>query len=195
MPVVSIYLDHKIADHVSTFTTTLLYGPIIPNDIFKNIYDNDILLFEYSYNDFEPGVMDQLVRSFNQENRTAFTTTNYKKIGTFVFTKLIQNDIPEREQPWLDFKPFLNTCNTNPTLLEIIGDDEVIQFDYFLFTLPEGCIEKDDCSINMSAISNYKSVLGFYKNVNAKKQAVRISDKINHYRCPQSWYKTEMICE
>ena len=47
VPYVSIYLDHKLADEVSTFTTTLLYGQVIPNNAsLNNLYDNDCLLFD-----------------------------------------------------------------------------------------------------------------------------------------------------
>jgi hypothetical protein len=210
VPFVSIYLDHKLADEVSTFTTTLLYGQVIPNNAFlNNLYDNDCLLFDTSYKDFDINKINTLLTEFNSSNRTTFKSNQYKSIGDYVLKKLIKNDIPDKQGlPYLSFKPFINTCNTNPNLLQNIQDPEIINFDYFLFIMPEGCVEGNDCSLDFDPTNCYKILLAMDigqedteqgKNLAKEKlnNAIMISKKINSYRCPQTWYKKgqfEMTC-
>jgi hypothetical protein len=210
VPFVSIYLDHKLADEVSTFTTTLLYGQVIPNNAFlKKLYDNDCLLFDTSYKDFDINKINTLLTELNSSNRTTFKSNQYKIMGDYILNKLIKNDIPDKQGlPYMSFKPFINTCNTNPKLLQNIQDTEIINFDYFLFIMPEGCVEGNDCSLDFGATTCYKIVLGMdigeEKTEQGKKSAkeklnnaIVTSKKINSYRCPETWYKKgqfEMTC-
>ena len=99
VPYVSIYLDHKLADEVSTFTTTLLYGQVIPNNAsLNNLYDNDCLLFDIPipYTDFDIDTINTLLSDFNDSNSTTFNSNQYKRIGAYVLNKLVENDISDK---------------------------------------------------------------------------------------------------
>jgi hypothetical protein len=201
-PIVSIYLDHKMADPLSTFTQSLMYGPIIPNGIFNE----EIMLVEDQF--MPPGAFDmvydsqevsKLISKFNTENGTTFKTLGSvpttKDIVRFIHEKLIESDSkPTRGQTNLGFVPFLNTCNT--VILENIHDTEIIKSDYFLFMLPEGCLEGGkECSM---PVPGYVEV--FYGDMDpvVRSEMIRIHKKINRYRCPKSWYKDgqyQMTCE
>ena len=212
VPYVSIYLDHKLADEVSTFTTTLLYGQVIPNNAsLNNLYDNDCLLFDIPipYTDFDIDTINTLLSDFNDSNSTTFNSNQYKRIGAYVLNKLVENDISDKSGlPYMRFKPFINTCNTNPNLLQNIQDTEIINYDYFLFIMPESCVEEDGCPLDVEATGMYKLVLGMdigeEKTEQGKKSAkeklnnaIVTSKKINSYRCPETWYKKgqfEMTC-
>jgi hypothetical protein len=82
-PLVSIYLDHKIADEVSTYKKTLLYGPIVPknydylyrlnynkNNIHIKNYFETYITFKNNIfeNDFIENDFIDLLNRFNSEN-------------------------------------------------------------------------------------------------------------------------------
>ena len=203
VPYVSIYLDHKLADSTSTFTTTLLYGQIIPYNVnFNNIYDKDCIILQEKLNRYNTTKIDELIRQFNNDNNTTFTIQNITQIWSYIYNKLIKNEDKKTDHDqdkqylqYLSFKPFINTCNSNPKLLENIQDPEIIHFDYFLFTIPEGCLESKgkDCALNYSGIMNY--IEDIPDDIINKD--IRINNKINSVRCPESWYKKgqfEMKC-
>ena len=201
VPYVSIYLDHKLADDVSTFNTTLTYGQIIPNNInFNKLINNDILLFDKSYKEFDGEMINKLLNTFNKDNMTNFSAINFKTIGSYILEKLVKQDEKYKDKDGvshLTFKPFINTCNTNPKLLENISDNEVVDFDYFLFMIPEGCLEgNNNCSIDSSGIDSYKYLMFDEENRDLNKNII-ISNKIHGFRCPETWYKNgefEMSC-
>jgi len=197
VPYVSIYLDHKMADDVSTFKTTLSYGQIIPNNInFNKLINNDVLMFDTSYKEFDGEMINQLLNTFNEDNRTNFSANHFKTIGSYILEKLVQQDEKYKDKDGvshLTFKPFINICNTNPKLLENISDNEVVDFDYFLFIIPEGCLEgNNNCSIDSAGIDSYK----YLENKDLNKNII-ISNKIHSFKCPETWYKNgefEMRC-
>jgi len=205
VPHVSIYLDHKLADLVSTFTTTLLYGPVIPSTVNYNILKDagGDYVFDLYIGNYDIIKMNKLVIDFNEENKTSFTTKDMNILLYYSFDKLIKNDKPDSYVSQLTFKPFINTCNTNPKLLQNINDPEIIKFDYFLFTIPEGCLENKDCQVSYAKIWGYAEHAGLLreKESNTLKDngtervpekfdhALRINHKINSIRCPIAWYK------
>jgi hypothetical protein len=205
VPHVSIYLDHKLADLVSTFTTTLLYGPVIPSTVNYNKFKDAVgdYVFDVYIGNYDIIKMNKLVIDFNEENNTSFTSNEINRLLDYSFDKLIKNDKPDSYVSQLTFKPFINTCNSNPKLLQNMNDPEIINFDYFLFTIPEGCLENKDCQISYANIRGYAQDAGLLIEKEAKTlkdsgtervpekfdNALRINNKINSIRCPIAWYK------
>jgi hypothetical protein len=237
LPNVSMYFDHKIADEVSTFTKTLLYGQIIPNYFYEKIncmISNDGMLFKNIIND---NILDdtasekilQLLNDYNDSNgkkiKNVLQISNISNISFDIINKL-SNETPDRPgTQHIQFKPFINTCNTNELLIQNIEDEEIINFDYFLFITPDKCLETpNDCSVSSNYlgyvdtcttllfkaitqrdITTMKKIKKNYiepspeeiiqqqeKEAQSKillDNAIRISKKINSYKCPSSWYK------
>jgi hypothetical protein len=231
-----MYFDHKIADEVSTFTKTLLYGQIIPNYFYEKLkcmIENDGMLFKRIIND---DILDdtsrekilQLLNNYNDSNGNKIRNvqiSNIQNISYDIINKL-SNEIPDRPgTQYIQFNPFINTCNTNELLIQNIEDEEIINFDYFLFITPDKCLENTgDCSVNENYLGYveictpllFKAItqrdINMMKKINksyiepspeniAQQQekeaqskimldnAIRISRKINKYKCPTSWYK------
>lgn len=197
LPIVSIYLDHKLADPVSTLTTALSYGPIMPNNLhYQGLADSDQIIFNGSFvKAYDEIKMNPLVESFNKSNGTSFKPN---MIGYFIFNKFVSLDKPDKTgSPFITFKPFINICNKNPGLLSNITDPEIIHFDYFLFLAPEGCISGEFCSKDNGSIQDYAGVLDKKDAKEKLEQLVKIHNKINNYRCPETWYKNgphQMTC-
>ena len=237
LPNISMYFDHKIADEVSTFTKTLLYGQIIPNYFYeklKCIIENDGLLFK---NNINGDILDdrarenilQLLNDYNDSNgkkiKSVLRISNISNISFDIINKL-SNEISDRPgTQYIQFKPFINSCNTNEVLIQNIENEEIINFDYFLFITPDKCLENpNDCSvennylgyldictpllfkaITQRDITMMKKIKKNYiepspeeiiqqqeKEAQSKillDNAIRISKKINSYKCPSSWYK------
>ena len=237
LPNISMYFDHKIADEVSTFTKTLLYGQIIPNYFYeklKCIIENDGLLFK---NNINGDILDdrarenilQLLNDYNDSNgkkiKSVLRISNISNISFDIINKL-SNEISDRlGTQYIQFKPFINSCNTNEVLIQNIENEEIINFDYFLFITPDKCLENpNDCSvennylgyldictpllfkaITQRDITMMKKIKKNYiepspeeiiqqqeKEAQSKillDNAIRISKKINSYKCPSSWYK------
>jgi hypothetical protein len=240
LPNVSMYFDHKLADEVSTFSKTLLYGQIIPNyfhEKLKYMIENDSLLFRRIINndildDTSSEKIIELLNDYNDSSGKKFKNvlkiSNISDISDMSFDIInkLSNEIPDRPgTQYIQFKPFINTCNTSELLIQNIEDEEIINFDYFLFITPDKCLEfPRDCSVNnnylgyvdsctsllFKAISQddidmmkkiRKNYIGPSPEKIAQDQekeaqskilldnAIRISKKINNYKCPTSWYK------
>ena len=99
------------------------------------------------------------------------------------------------ETPYvLDFIPFLNTCKDTQVLLDNCQDAKVKHMDYFVFMLPEGCLE-GKCSIHVPVYIEER-----YGDIpeKEKEDLIALHHQVNGYRCPQSWYKKgdlRMICD
>ena len=224
-PYVSIYLDHKIADEASTYKNVLLYGPIVPSNYDYEYYSNFIINALDMQYDFIPKMenpeMDILIEKFNEENNTTFTfkKTNYLHITAKLLEKLLHDDrnINKMNNTEIRFRPFINSCNTSKNLLKIIDSKEIIDCSYMLFMIPKGCIEKnDDCVISNEGVIIYlteQMPIEIYEKMpkeirdemskediikGIKKNAIKISNKINSFSCPECWYKNtknfEMMC-
>jgi hypothetical protein len=206
-PYVSLYLDHKIADQASTYTNALLYGPIIPSNYdYKQYFIANDYLIDFFVRDqyLPPNEKDRLFSDFNELNGTNFnkSTPNYR-IVEYLFKKLSKIDIPEETINFNQFEPFINGCNQNPKLLSNITDPEIINFDYDLFMVPNGCLEGnvDKCVLNshieLDAYLESRFATPKDSTDITKKTAIEINKKINSVRCPISWYKKnefKMVC-
>ena len=235
LPIVSIYLDHKLADTVSTFTTALLYGPIIPNNVNVDLIspqdasDDPVEFDDFNLMYDDKTKLTSLLTNLNETNNTAFSLTQFNEIGWFVLKKFITNDIPDRPgNAYMSFKPFINNCNQDAQLRLNIADPEIIKFNYLGFMLPEDCLI-GNCGVHDNLLTRYKTInkliierLTPVKYANMLKKTtqeieeenikitenniliqqkldkyVRISNKINSYRCPRTWYKNgefKMTC-
>ncbi len=218
VPYVSMYLDHKMADENSTFTTTLLYGQIPPSKI-----DIEIFYGNTQFSSRDIGVFD-----INEKNRlisgldTRFLNKN--KVDYYELLENFKNlDVSDKSQDELTFKPFIKGCNENPILLENIGKSEIRNLDYFIFMLPGNCFDlnaNEDCVLETpsSQLIYYLEVKGMYnedetdinpitkKRIVIKKaefteegeKLIPIHKQISDVKCPVSWYKKgdyQMSCE
>ncbi len=348
LPNVSLYFDHKIADEVSTFTKTLIYGQIIPNDFFKKI----LLIAEFFDSGINSYIFDEpsqdkiitLINDYNTAHNQTLITSEYinnrykilaaqnekirardekirqtqasrdekirliggglsfskpkeeneklediqadiqadghadgqadghadgqadgqavrqairhadeikelekiqeqkklimkvkenilreniKNIGIHIFTKLSE-EIPDKAgTEHIQFIPFIDTCRESELLITKIHDEEIINFDYLLFIMPDGCLENfiltdnsdydattfkppptstepTEPTVPLCSIGNNHHIyiqtlrLDYDKTIDKEKQekaneyltnAIRISKKINDYKCPNTWYK------
>lgn len=193
-PYVSIYLDHKLADEASTYKNVLLYGPIVPSNY--NYKDFIISHLDTIY-EFIPSLLSSsekgtLIQKFNESNKTTYTISDpVVKLVPFLLNKLEESEsiVRRMDVNTIQFRPFINNCNKSPELLENISNEEIINSDYLLFIAPKGCIENNpSCVLNNEAIKMYlKETL--IESISKEKQ-IEISNKINSFICPISWYKT-----
>lgn len=193
-PYISLYLDHKIADEASTYKNALLYGPIVPSNYdYGHFFTTIDYLFDFipSKNLFglEPEQVDKLYEDFNKDNNTAFKHS--LDVNQYLIQKLKSIDTQEREILHNSFVPFINGCNSSAKLLENINDPDIINFDYVMFVAPDGCIAKNnDCTVTNDGILWYFDEYFDNQKTNlTKEDVIRISNKVNRYRCPDSWYK------
>jgi hypothetical protein len=213
LPPVSLYLDSKIADPVSTFTTTLIYGQIPPSNVdfsffIKVIHDGGLKGKLYDIpQELKTRLLNELSAEFKSENSNSSDFLIEKIIKNFI--KLDVQDKPSNE---ILFKPFINTCNSNPSLIEIIEDESIKKLNYLIFMLPQDCFTKKNCSIDFAAIEDYIIYLkenGYFvsKDYEVKDNTGKISKKpritthdgnlptmeihkkITSVKCPISWYK------
>lgn len=199
VPIISTYLDHKIADTVSTYKKALTYGPIIPSNFDLSKFfttADDSHFYEFiTENDID---ISNLVNDFNATNGTTFTTTNLQYLNEFLVNKLVKSEeeiIDKQSMPYIQFRPFINGCNSNPRLLQNINDPEIINLDYLLFMAPDDCIKGPCKSLNSIMETTLEEIV---ENSQIPKQkAIEISDRINNFSCPESWYKEgpfQMTC-
>jgi hypothetical protein len=196
----SLYLDHKIAESLSTYTIPLLYGPVVPSNYnYSDFFEKIDGLYEIipSTSLFENDELSVLLNNFNDSNKT---NINLKSGQYKLISKLLENlskaDIIDKSvEPAsnkIQFYPFINSCNKNNQLLENISNDEIINLDYRLFLTPNGCIENtEDC-----VIINSEGIMYYLKNDLfeiitdiTKDKAIELCKKINKFNCPTSWYK------
>jgi hypothetical protein len=211
-PYVSIYLDHKLADDNSTFTTTLLYGQIPPSNLdYRTFFANEPFVGRV-------GVFDE------DEKRRLISELDSKYIsqyGNIKYDELLKNLINDvKTEPIMheiSFYPFINLCKNNPVLLENIASPEIKNFDYFVFMLPDNCLNSElnteECILGASThLLSYLEDKGWYKFeelvlqgpvqrntrrpmrnfselTEAGKELIPIHKKITSFKCPISWYK------
>jgi hypothetical protein len=206
-PYVSIYLDHKIADQVSTYKTPLMYGPIVPSNYDYEVYYRRTKSKTIMSDLITKEEQEKLYEDFLHVTPTFFTGDKYASGNMLDYShnnllfetllqKLRESDIIEVEKTQIEFRPFINSCNENAIIIDNTHDDAIKQFDYLLFMVPTECMEasilteetgdvcpsiEGDNLMQLNAILDEKSI--------DKNEAVRISNKINNISCPDSWYK------
>lgn len=187
-PFMSLYLDHKIADEASTYKIALLYGPIVPSN-----YDYQTPLEECDYTRYilpsgEEG--RALLASLNNSNGTNLKDTS--DINIYLCKKMMSMDTFQSVANHISFRPFIDECSQNPSLLENIHDTEITNFDYSLFIAPSGCIEGKDC-VSSDDYTKFLFDEFFFKTPEEREEAVKISRRIHGYICPTSWYKKGIL--
>lgn len=188
-PYVALYLDYKIADEASTYKTVLFYGPIVPLDYDYATYIKDVLDYQLaiftSKRYFDEGKYNEPLDEFNRENSTSFASYDDYHVIQKLLENLIESDKPSSSK----FYPLVSNCNENEELIAILEDEDVKNFDYRLFLAPQGCIEgNSDCVAVSEASSEHYDNIITEKSLN-KNEVVTISNKINGYNCPLTWYK------
>lgn len=187
-PYIALYLDYKIADEASTYKNVLFYGPIVPHDYDYNKFleAQDYLYDIFPMKDlFDEGQYDELFEKFNEEYETSFKKNDYRLIK-----KMLDNLTEIDTFATSKFYPFINNCNNNEKLLEILGDEDVQNLDYSLFIAPEGCIEGNkDCVTSDENSLEYLKMVMKEKSLE-KSKVIETSNKIYSYNCPLTWYKS-----
>lgn len=216
LPCVSLYLDSKIADPVSTFTTTLIYGQIPPSNIdfsyfiesIENGGGSECLI------DLEPTESARLLQETTPELKTHANCISLTKL----IKRFITLDVTDKPSNIITFKPFINTCKSNTLLQDLINNEHVKQLDYLVFMIPQDCYINNDCSISYDVVKEYllqKNYLVKQKyqvtsektnklvtrtRLTPSEDGLHISDlhqQITSLKCPYSWYKKgplQMIC-
>jgi hypothetical protein len=205
LPHVSLYLDSKIADPVSTFTTTLIYGQIPPSDVnFQYFIDNDCYpndLIENLESDEINRLLSELPEEFKYNNKLS----SQKLIKNFI---KLDSENTDRRSDRITFNPFINTCSQNSIINEIIHDENISTLDYLIFMIPQECFNiKDVCSFDNELIKYYlieKNYIIEGRGRTGKDtfteeglSILEYHNKITQVKCPISWYKKgpfEMVC-
>jgi hypothetical protein len=181
---IALYLDHKIADSISTYKNVYLYGPIVPHNYdLMELMDLVFITPVYSYQFFSQDINDGLFADFMKSNPSFVKKGNsyatiYKDIVNFLIRKAVTQDVIDRpytEQ--LQFVPFINGCSKSHALKEIITDPSVLNSQYLFFMF--------DNSLN---IREYEDVM-----TSPMKEIRRIIKLLDSYRCPENWYKKGIL--
>jgi hypothetical protein len=203
-PYISLYFDHKLADDVSTYKKPLLYGPIVPSNYTPTsvIDDTDggmeiynIICSELYQN---KDLCENLIKKFIDENKSEDTFSEYCKdiniprrriistcIANLLLKKLDRIDICERTIETISFYPFISSCIDNPKLISNIKDNDIINYKYVLFMIPEGCLDKkkSECAVHTEMIPDSAKTA----------DNIEIAAKINSVSCPDNWYKNGLL--
>lgn len=140
-PIVALYLDHKIADEVSTFKTTLMYGPA---PVFNKNYFRQIIFFcenvDYS------GSYDFL--------------NDVIRVSTELI-EMTENDSPQMD---VNFLPLINNCHPDIELLKQINyfalhtnEEDFIEF---LKKRMKISVDYHDVQEYLQSIKNVLSIIG-----------------------------------
>jgi hypothetical protein len=167
-PLLSLYLDYKVSDEISTFMKTIIFGIVPPstynmtgftyfgNYAFDDVYEAIIPFINLDrYTEY----YTPLLTDFNTQFGTTILLKRTKKSSdkskeiiniTGISTQNVvydtikkyinDNDIKLFDQPDLTFIPFINTCHLNSQLLAIISNPIVTKMPYEIFMLMEECI-------------------------------------------------------
>ena len=194
-PYVSIYLDHKLADDNSTFTTTLLYGQIPPSsiDISTRYQYISEMISPYMSGVFDTTEKHRLISELDNAYKID-SNVNYSEL----LRHFMKEDNPIRQVSEITFSPFINGCNQDNRLLENIKDPQISQLDYFIFMVSKDCLSKNTkkCVVLNSHDDMFQYLIekGLYDDdeeifTENGEKVISIHDKITSIKCPESWYK------
>lgn len=195
-PFVSIYLDHKVADAVSTYLKALVYGPIVPaNYNYQEFFGenfNDKMEFIGFPSDLTKDEKNILLSKFDEENGTTIRMDKNitYNLANHMLEKLKTLDIIDDEYRGLNhltFSPFITSCKDDPLLISNINDPEIINFNYSLFIVSS----KDELPVpGKRPDGNQYYTLEIEKEEGlTREKTLEINKKIESFRCPVSWYK------
>lgn len=170
LPNISIYLDHKLADDVSTYKKPLMYGPIVPTNYNYEIIINNIQ-YDFITSKIDNETLIKLIDDFNNDNGEEIerfkstlkpTSSTYKsiednkikkQISVYSLSSIVSNilinklkrehmDIPtDIDTNAIRFYPLINNCLNTDDITRNINDSEIQHYDYLLFMIPEGCFD------------------------------------------------------
>lgn len=190
-PVVSIYLDHKIADEISTYKKSLLYGPIVPRNYNYDIFSSNFIesldydginlyLSEYiSQSEYSTDQLIILINKFNEENGTSdrfnikqSTRPEFERLFLKMLTYIVDKvkeieeselNINDVESREIEFRPFINTCKDDEILLKNISDPEIKNMNYLFFnTSPDCMINQIKCPADADNFQRILMALDLY---------------------------------
>ena len=195
-PHVSIYLDHKMADDVSTYKLALSYGPIVPANYNYGRYIKDTQGFMNAVfpnkNLFEPGVEDQLVDEYNKVNNTKFTELDDYHLTEHLYNALVSEDVIEEENKInkIQFYPFIETCNTSPPFVQVIENKDIAELNYSVFIAPRECVADDNLECDdLLGIENVQEFIMEECETIGMDVAIEMSHHIHDAICSNTWYK------
>jgi hypothetical protein len=174
-PIVSIYLDIKLADSLSTFKFALQYGPIVPSNFIKDnmdIFDvllNNVMIEEHTY----------LAEHFTKGKMSRYLTELLNKIKN---TEEIDKDISIPE-----YYPLLEGCNQDINN-KLKKYKEIFYKDYFLSSM------KDNWKDYMKLVDLDNNFLNesFLKGIDKKEYDNFITNVTDVKKtCPTPLYKTD----
>lgn len=207
VPTISLYMDHKLADEVSTFQRAIMYGPIVPSN-YNYLAIGDCLITQDDHYIMHPrefsittGVTEPLytrIMEFKKANPLYTEPVPLmirafdKSILKYLILKLKNVEVFDRPiTDRIEFRPFINSCNQSPQLIDNITDLNISTLDYGLFMVPKNCMrDEEKCSIQgiNAAIRYYKTFIMKLSNLSLR-QIITLHDKITNIICPISWYK------
>ncbi len=165
-PYISIYLDIKIADAVSTFKFALQYGPIIPTDYLK---DNENNILESIGSNINDNIIDLTDR------------TIVNKIQLYDYVKnIIKTEQAETQIDNPIYLPLINNCESNVSdKLEHKKYGKYFQ-NYYMSIVPDNIIDtiKTEHEYLIEDIKDVNEYIEFLKDIN----------NVNNL-CPSSIYK------
>ena len=204
---VALYLDHKVADSISTYKNVYVYGPIVPYDYTNDIpISRDFVICDLiQFSNFKHKDIMRLLRRFVQENpdflqlmpnalskpKDGFTITHNNKINYFLHNKAIQRDIiDKRYKQGIQFYPFIQKCSRSNKLKEIINNPEIKNMQYLMFMFDNGVKEINEFSD--VAIRGYIDGQDLH-NQQLIENIIRLLDLLESHRCPSPFYKKGLL--
>jgi hypothetical protein len=172
-PVISLYMDHKIADPISTYKFALMYGPIIPSnyatsrDFINEMYDIQSMNQNVT-------VIEIMAKIFSLNLKLSDIISSVKNIMQNIIEDEMTISTP---RAYVEFFPFIRGCNQSGTLKDIIKS---IRFNKILYI--ELLCQDDEM---------FEGIIEKYPEY--KQRVLReIYDYVygdENYSCPISWYK------
>jgi len=218
---IALYLDHKVADSVSTYKNVYVYGPIVPYDYKNDIIisrDTGIICQTVNTSYFSEDEINSLIIKFVQENPdflqimpnalSRYSGEHESKLRYFLHEKALERDKyidrPIYETGYkkgIQFYPFIQKCSKSNKLKEIINNPEIKNMQYFIFTHDEGP--------GVGDIRDYGYVLRGHKNERHRdrklqdeeelynepitQEALRLVALLKSHRCPTPFYKKGIL--
>lgn len=172
-PIVSIYLDWKMADSTSTFMKTLMYGPILPTNL---NYDTDFLDNLYAcHNDFKTINFGEYIFKIKKMDENYVKKNNFEELNIkwipFIFNCTNQ----------INFKIPYNWFIISNEISKEIKDEEFITYEQYVKDNDPKTIDEE-----------YQKYIIYFEERN---KYLPLVEEIQNpkIRCPVSWYKIDQL--